>query len=207
MDFGETPQPINSCGKKCAPEVCLNTSKAYHKSVCPLVFYYTKFCAGGRVRLNAPACRVGSPFAEPTEVQILPRAPTSIMREREVMPTWLAPTQLMRVQILPLLPTNSSWRINPKWQGRSLENCCASALESSSPSSSANFKREALPNWSWPCAANAAGLQSPCEFDSHRFRQKSKDEGGRMKDERKEERSFASLSSFRLHPSSLPLNP
>jgi hypothetical protein len=77
------------------------------------------------------------------------------------MPTWLVPIQLMRVQILPLLPTNSLRRINPNWQGRSPENCCASALESSSPSSSANFNGEASPNWSWHCTANAAGFHEP----------------------------------------------
>lgn len=41
---------------------------------------------------------------EPTEVQILPRAPSSRLREREVMATWPIPARLMRVQILPLLP-------------------------------------------------------------------------------------------------------
>ena len=69
--------------EKCAPEVYLNTERRHARPSALLFFTIPNFRTGGRVRLNAPVCRTGVLFAEPTEVQILPRA-SSVLREPEV---------------------------------------------------------------------------------------------------------------------------
>ena len=61
-------------------EKCARRSVSKHLSATRypsalLFFTIPNFSTGGRVRLNAPACRVGVLFEEPTEVQILPCGP------------------------------------------------------------------------------------------------------------------------------------
>ena len=88
---------------------------AMHYPSALLFFTIPNFCTGGRVRLNAPACRAGVLFEEPTQVQILPRAPkVPKMREREVTGSLTGSNPVRASSNLAAPAINLQRRVNPK---------------------------------------------------------------------------------------------
>jgi hypothetical protein len=77
------PEPEHPFGEVCAGGVSRHRKATCYRSAL-LFFTIPNFRMGGRVRLNAPACRAGVPFEEPTEEQNPSPCTKFRLQEREV---------------------------------------------------------------------------------------------------------------------------